>query len=556
MKAKGKLIGLLTALLCIVPMMTGLFGLGDSASAAKPDDITVTLHKKKMDEFPDGGIKNTGELIPEFENNYDPLPGVEFTVYDVTDDFYRLLVLTGNETPAQYKEKAEALLKTFQFSDVTDPDSKIKGQDVTKDPDGTVEFELKDRDEDGTYKVYLFKETDNSANEQFGQPVILMLPANKSGTEEANHDIHLYPKNRLENEPTKEVVEDDGKTPLDPTKDRYPFDVGKPITYKATFMIPNQIGEILKDETGQEIQTRYSKLVFKDEVDQDGVRFEGIKEIRIDDKKVDLLTFAPQIYGTITENNKGAEYAATGKKAGFEIKFNFNEGKNGVEQVQFNTSKQVAEHLSQWRGKKLEIVYSVILTDDTPVDIDINNDFVVDLTNKGKNDVKVVEDKPVVTTGGKKFKKHESTDDSQGLKGAEFVVTKRDPNDSSKIWYLKEGANKRTWAPKVDGYPDALKLVSKDEGLFEITGLEYGDYELVEIKAPNGFQKDPNPFKFKIDKDSYRGPDALLGGMVPNTTQGGFLPSTGGIGIVIFLVIGGSLMAFAYNRYRKTQHVA
>jgi len=383
-----------------------------------------------------------------------------------------------------------------------------------------------------------------------------MLPVNKPNTEEANHDIHLYPKNKVDNVPTKEVVEDDGTTPIPPA-DRHPFDVGKSITYKATFMIPNQIGEILKDENGVETQTRYSKLVFKDEVDKDGVRFEGIKEVRIDGQKVDLLTaFAPPIYATVTENNKGAGYVATGKKAGFEISFNFNEGKNGVEQVQFNTSKQVADHLTKWRGKKLEIVYSIILTEDTPVDEDINNDFVVDLTNKGKNDVKVVEDKPVVTTGGKKFKKHDSTDEEQALKGAEFVVTRKDPSDPNKKQYLKEGANKREWVALATDYPNAHKITSNEQGLFEITGLEYGNYELVEVKAPNGFKKLDEPFKFDITKDSYAGADALLGGMVANTTQGGFLPSTGGIGIVIFLLIGGTLMAFAVNRYRKTQHAA
>lgn len=546
------------ALVCLLPIGMGLLGFGDSASAAEPQDITVTLHKKKMDEFPDGGIKNTGELIQEFEDNYDPLPGVEFTVYDVTEDFYRMLILTGNETPKQYEEKAEALLKTFQLSDVTNPDSKIKGQDVT-DTDGKVVFDkLPDRDADGTYKVYLFQETANPDNEQFGQPVVLMLPAKKANTETPNHDIHLYPKNRLENEPTKEVMEDDKTTPL-PPEDRYSFDVGKPIYYRASFMIPNQIGEIIKDADNNEIQTRYSKLIFKDEIDKDGVKFGGIEKVTIGGTEVALNEFAKAIYADLTQTNKDPGYLPTGQKAGFEIKFKFNEAKKGSSQnSDFEESRMVAKHLERWRGKKVEILYSVILTDDTEVDVDIKNNFYVDLKNKENDEKKTIPDDelPVVTTGGKKFKKHEKDHENQALKGAEFVVTRKDPSDPNKKQYLKEGANKREWVAVATDYPNAHKITSNEQGLFEITGLEYGDYELVEVKAPNGFQKLDQPFEFEITKDSYAGSDALLGGMVANTSRGGFLPSTGGIGIVIFLLIGGTLMAFAVNRYRKTQHAA
>ncbi|MDB1750172.1 LPXTG cell wall anchor domain-containing protein [Enterococcus avium] len=43
---------------------------------------------------------------------------------------------------------------------------------------------------------------------------------------------------------------------------------------------------------------------------------------------------------------------------------------------------------------------------------------------------------------------------------------------------------------------------------------------------------------------------------VSNVSRGSFLPSTGGAGIIVFLVIGLSLMGIAVVRYRKTQHTA
>ena len=44
MKARGKLVSLLMALVCLLPLGAGLLGFGDSASAATPQDVKVTLH--------------------------------------------------------------------------------------------------------------------------------------------------------------------------------------------------------------------------------------------------------------------------------------------------------------------------------------------------------------------------------------------------------------------------------------------------------------------------------------------------------------------------------
>ena len=59
MKNKKKWVALLTTLLCLIPLLAGVLGGGDSAYAA--DSVDVTIHKKKMDEFPNSSIENTGE---------------------------------------------------------------------------------------------------------------------------------------------------------------------------------------------------------------------------------------------------------------------------------------------------------------------------------------------------------------------------------------------------------------------------------------------------------------------------------------------------------------
>ncbi len=47
MKARGRLVSLLMALVCLLPIGMSLFSFGQSASAAAPEMIKVTLHKKK-----------------------------------------------------------------------------------------------------------------------------------------------------------------------------------------------------------------------------------------------------------------------------------------------------------------------------------------------------------------------------------------------------------------------------------------------------------------------------------------------------------------------------
>lgn len=118
----------------------------------------------------------------------------------------------------------------------------------------------------------------------------------------------------------------------------------------------------------------------------------------------------------------------------------------------------------------------------------------------------------------------------------------------------------------------ALVLTSDDQGRFEVTGLAYGDYQLVEIKAPDGYAKltgNEEFLKFKVEKGSYNGQpegvkhkhigydsdtDKIKGQQITNKKVS--IPQTGGIGTVIFTVVGVMLMvgaAFALKRRKEDE---
>lgn len=125
-----------------------------------------------------------------------------------------------------------------------------------------------------------------------------------------------------------------------------------------------------------------------------------------------------------------------------------------------------------------------------------------------------------------------------------------------------EAAKKYTW---VDDETKAIVLVSNAEGQFEITGLEYGKYDLVEKTAPKGYAKLNGPIEFEVKEGSYTGVECDINYEQDQTqvkdakcieNKKVSIPQTGGIGTVIFTVVGVMLMvgaAFALKRRKEDE---
>ena len=239
---------------------------------------------------------------------------------------------------------------------------------------------------------------------------------------------------------------------------------------------------------------------------------------------------------------------------------------------------------------------------------------------------------PQVTVGGKKFVKVGEED--ARLAGAEFIIQNNNEGaNKGKFLKINEANNGTTYADAEKAYNDAIKAVnealakgeisetnkvtigteefatkdaamvkvealkgardkafreanlsytwvkrdenptvftSNDLGQFEVKGLEYGNYQAVEIKAPEGYALPTNggPFTFEVKAGSYNGEatefkyETVLkegetqtyGKKITNTKV--TIPQTGGIGSVIFIVAGLAIMGGAFVAYKKSQATA
>lgn len=209
--------------------------------------------------------------------------------------------------------------------------------------------------------------------------------------------------------------------------------------------------------------------------------------------------------------------------------------------VSFTNRKLTVEFTEAGRTKlsdldKVNIKYKTKVNDTAIMGEDIENLGTIDFDN-GYGVTGKPESKDEVHTGGKKFMKKDEK--SKGLADAKFVIKKKNGN------YVNVAPSAVTFGSK----EDATVFTSGANGKFEVKGLPYGDYVLVEVKAPDGYALPTNPDRdFVVSESSYEEANVLL---VPNKKI--TIPQTGGMGTVLFTVIGAVLMFSSIVYYRRTK---
>lgn len=157
------------------------------------------------------------------------------------------------------------------------------------------------------------------------------------------------------------------------------------------------------------------------------------------------------------------------------------------------------------------------------------------------------------------------TDGTNGLAGAKFKLKKGEKVIELIAVAGQENTYRPAKADEIDDGSATNEVTTPEGGVIHFTGLAEGTYQLVETKAPEGYNKVTDPIEVKIEA-SYEDDGTLkswtvnkngLNAVEVINHAGTLLPGTGGIGTVVFTVAGAAIIiagAAWYISRRKQQN--
>lgn len=520
MKHKSKLFGLLAIITMLVPLFVGgiVGGAAEATGTAdnEPGTINMVLHKKEFDTMPDSKA-NTGELMNNFGGK--GLNGAGFTAFNITDFVYGLIkdgevsdaaaaIAKAQEVAAGIEKGSSTKIGEKTYALHTDMGTKVDEEVTTKTvdgEDGIAKFDNLAYKTNDKHSVYMFIETtipDNVGTH--AAPLIVSLPLTNSAGKYLT-TAHLYPKDVTFTDgkhlDTKGLTEVDLKG-ADETKHIYGTEVGKVHDFTINFTIPAKI----KDKTSYgftDTPSKGLKLV---------VPTEGINS---------AVTITSSTDGKLTA---GTHYTITANTD------------DGGFTVDFKVGEAVVQALA---GKSFTASYQMVVTDEAEEYQEFGNEATVKVGNKNYS-----YETPKLIYGGHTFVKQDKNTKAK-LAGAKFVITKRGEDTTKALKFTKKDG-KYVLAANGD-----TELETDANGLINVEGLDYGEYDLHETAAPNEYIKLDAPVQFTIAPDTDE--ETLIPSKTVDNVKKGLLPSTGGTGIIAFLAVGVALMAGAFIWYRKSK---
>ncbi|HFU3733210.1 TPA: SpaH/EbpB family LPXTG-anchored major pilin [Streptococcus suis] len=485
-------------------------------SADDTSDATVTIHKLQGITGP---IVNTGNELKGYTTS-DFLDGITYNVYDVTAAYHTKYNEVYKPSTAQAADdEARAHVQGKAGHAPTVPGATLKGTKTTAGG-GAATFTLPKKS-GGKNAVYVFVEQPKTGITEAEKNLVLSFPVYELNSDSSYTDkeltvIHLYPKNTTETiTPVKDITtkNSDGAVPVEHNN----YNVGQDIGFKLSTGIPANIGIKEVDGTTPHYNTfglidiHDTTLAFDKEDDK--------HQLKVADTDIVLA--------------KNTDYT-------IEVGKTTVEGKD-KDTFKVKLTEAGINKLAEQGRKTLEFTYTMKLNAAAVMDTKNVNKVTVEYGRKTDTFDDVVTapgNEKEVYTGGYRFIKTDVST-NKPLAKAEFVV--RDA-DATTAKYLKIDDTKKeiSW---VNSVTDATIFKTGEDGIVDIKGLTYGTYYLEETKAPTDYVQLTKRIGFDVKFDSYK-TTTTTPHNVANTPKG-FLPSTGGAGIILFVALGAAMVGLA-----------
>ena len=221
-------------------------------------------------------------------------------------------------------------------------------------------------------------------------------------------------------------------------------------------------------------------------------------------------------------------------------------------------------------GQEIKVTYSAIINEHAVAgQDDAGNSAKLEYSNdpiKGGTGTSV----PSVTHGYTFDFDINKTDgmDGSALAGAVFQLQKK--GEGTPIKLIVENAGDETQPAVVrsakTGEGNAVDTITTPEsGKVTFKGLDAAEYQLVETKAPDGYNKLQKPVDVTIvanyDQDGTLNNWTVNGGgndvaLNIQNNKGTLLPETGGMGTILFTLVGAAAIGYGIYRKRTAKHVA
>lgn len=439
------------------------------------------------------------------------LEGVKFDIYLITQDIEAYnkgeVELLEKPTEEYAKEKGE-----FVTTIITDAQGKatcnlsdLAGKEViTGNGDG----------------IYLIVEQGSAAVEKPIDPFFVCVPMTSVSGDAYIYNINIEPKNTVVNGPKiyKDVTEIDN--------DHSTYDVNAEHTWIIRTTVPADIAEAKEYKITDVLDYRLT--------------YKGNPEV-----KVGLSTDkAGEEANTLI---KGNDYKVlTGKTStdGKQVdKFIVYLTATGMKKV-----AGIAGAAAEGQTYEVRVYFDAVINTNAEISAIIPNQATLDYTNSYGYEYDTQSDEPEVHTGGLSILKYDANDEAKLLSGATFKLVRLATDEEIKTGetsdlVINENTEKVVYAEFYDSADLSgakASEVTTVAGNAVMYGLAYGEYYLVEIKAPAGYNLLSKPVKVVIDEDSH----TANGGCKVANSNTFKLPETGGIGTTIFTV-GGVLLITA-----------